>query len=538
VALAAAACSSGGGDEAQPLDCSVAPALPAGQAFTLSGRIEYELVPATYDPRTDRGTLLFAAAERRPVRDATVEIRQCTTVLATATTDASGSYSVTFTPGTPGPLFVVALARTTSPPIQVEDNTAGDAIWAVGQPIDSASPTRDLLATHGWTGLAYGPGRIAAPFAILDAMYTAGRRLLDLPRDVPFPPLRVNWSPANHPSDSYDPATGRIVTSHYSPSSGEIYVLGAAGIDTDEFDREVVVHEWGHYFEANLSRSDSPGGPHGIGSVLDPRIAFGEGYASAFAAALLDEPIYADTYWNGLAIEAFGWNAETAPSPSDASYPDDPYPGPFSEMSVLRALYDVYDTGAGEAHDASAVGLGPIYDTLVGPEKVTPALTTLASFVAGLKSELGADAAAREAVDDVLARYSIGPIATEWGDGDADLRAMFADVAVPSSITATLDGTYAWNEQPQNRFYVFTAGAAGSVTVTSACGYDVDLEAYWNGNLLAHDWSPDGNDAVSFATTPGQVYVVVLTGWGTAGGGAGQVPGDGTYSATLTFASP
>jgi len=532
----AAACSSG---SAPPADCDAAPALPAGQAFTLGGKVEYQFVPATYGPATGTGTLLFSAAERRPVRNAAVEIWQCTTVLGTATTDGAGNYSVTFTPGTTGRLFVHALAKTASPPIQVEDNTDGDAVWAVGQAIESASPTLDVLATHGWTGSRYGPSRIAAPFAILDSMYTASRRLLDIPRAVPFGafPLRVNWSPNNYPSNpQYNPSVGQIVTSHYDPDSGEIYILGKDGADTDEFDREVIVHEWGHYFEDNLSRSDSPGGPHGFGDVLDPRLAFGEGYASAFAAILLDDPIYADTYWYpGLSlIGAFGWNVETAPSPADNSYPDDPSPGPFSEMSVIRALYDLYDGGANENYDTSAVGLGPIYDTLVGPERTTPALTTLASFVAGLKAQAGVNAAAADAV---LAHYSIGPVTTQWGDGDVDLRAMFRDVAVPSSSTATLNGNFNPNEQPQNRYYVFTAPGTHA-TVTASASYDVDLEAYLDGNLVAFDWGADGTPSLSFFTAQGSVYVIVLTGYGSVSSPQTPVPSPGTYSAGISFASP
>jgi hypothetical protein len=68
------------------------------------------------------------------------------------------------------------------------------------------------------------------------------------------------------------------------PSENEIYVLGKALVDTDEFDSHVIVHEWGHYFDANLARSDSPGGRHGPGDVLDPRIAFGEAWGNAVAS--------------------------------------------------------------------------------------------------------------------------------------------------------------------------------------------------------------------------------------------------------------
>jgi hypothetical protein len=59
-----------------------------------------------------------------------------------------------------------------------------------------------------------------------------------------------------------------------------MFLLGKEDVDTDEFDTHVVVHEWGHYFESAVSRSDSPGGNHALGDLLDARLAFGEGSPS------------------------------------------------------------------------------------------------------------------------------------------------------------------------------------------------------------------------------------------------------------------
>ncbi len=537
---AVAACQTGGGHDPAPpppTDCELAPAIPANQSFTVSGDVVYDFVPSTYDPVLDRGGLQFGATEQRPVREADVEVRQCGNLLASTATDGAGQYAVTLVPAAQGRIFVDVLARTADRAIQVVDNTAAGAIWAVAQPIVSASPTLDVHATSGWTGAGYGEGRIAAPFAILDDLYTAERRLLDLPRAVPFAsvPLVVNWSPLNT-SDSRcagGPSTGCIGTSYYDPSIRQIFILGMAGVDTDEFDREVVVHEWGHYFEDNFSRSDSPGGPHSFGNVLDPRLAFGEGYASAFAAMLLEQTIYADTYWRG-GMDAFGWDVENFTSG------DDPYPGPFSELSVIRAMWDLYD-GAGtagstaESWDAVALGLGPIYDTLVGPERTTPALTTIASFIAGLKATLGNDATTNARIDALLAFYQIGPITSAFGLGDAQLSAMFAPIpSFPASRTVTLDSSYQPNEQPQNRYFYFTAPGT-HVTVSSACPYDVDLFAYHVGAELAAADSTSGYETISVVTKPGDTYVVVLTGWG---GYTDPVPFPGTYAATVNLSSP
>ncbi len=543
-ALAGMACSSGGGHSPAPqpqLDCALASALPAGQAFTISGKVVYDFVPARYSPASGTGGLYFGLTEQRPVRGADVEVRQCGNVLArTTTTDATdataGTYSATFTPAAQGQISVYVLARTASPPITVVDNTSGQAIWTVAQPILSASPTLDVHATSGWSGGAYVGPRIAAPFAILDSMYTAARAILDVPRAPAFGayPLVVNWSPLN--SD----------ISHYDPSTRQIWIMGHAGVDTDEFDREVIVHEWGHYFTDVFSRSDSPGGSHSLGDVLDPRLAFDEGFASALAAMLLQQTIYADTLWvGGAAMDAFGWDVENVPSPTD-----DPTPGPFSELSVIRATWDLYDApttpgSTTEAWDGVATGLGPIYDAIVGPQRTTPALTTLASFVAGLEGALGNDPTTNGQIDTLLQHYAVGPITSEWGDGDPGFRGasgIYTDVAAPSStpytITATLDGAYAWNERPQNQFYVFTATGT-QATVSSACAYDVDLYGFHLGVALpgATATSPSGNETIRFTTTPGETYVVELNGWGGLGPDGKPNGTLGTYPATLTFSN-
>ena len=90
-------------------------------------------------------------------------------------------------------------------------------------------------------------------------------------------------------------------------------MLGAASNDTDEFDQHVVAHEFHHFLEDAVSRADSVGGTHSLDERLDPRVAFSEGFANAFSAMVLDDPVYRDSF--GVAQgEDFSFNME-----SDAS---------------------------------------------------------------------------------------------------------------------------------------------------------------------------------------------------------------------------
>jgi len=109
-----------------------------------------------------------------------VQVMKGTAVLATGATDATGHYSVNYTESGTGQLAVVVLSQTAAMPvIKVQDNTDGNAIWAVGANLDGTQTTQDLRATHGWTGTSYSAAaRVAAPFAVLDSMYTAAKAFI------------------------------------------------------------------------------------------------------------------------------------------------------------------------------------------------------------------------------------------------------------------------------------------------------------------------------------------------------------------------
>ncbi|NVJ03848.1 hypothetical protein HUW63_01125 [Myxococcus sp. AM001] len=488
-----------------------------GDPITLSGTVTYDFVPAVYSPSTRRGSLDFAQSSVRPVRNAVVQVRQGTRVLVDGTTDEQGRYTLTYTPTSSNGLSLVALAKTTTPEIQIEDNTDNNAIWAVGDNITATVTTKDLHAAHGWAGTNYTASqRTAAPFAILDSMYTASRAFMDV-RSVNFPLLKVNWSPNNVPQSGSKPQ-GRIGTSHFSFTENEIYVLGRDGVDTDEFDAHVIVHEWGHYFEANLSRADSPGGPHSSGDILDPRLAFGEGYGNALASILLPEPIYVDTLWSGSTLAAFGFDAESEPLTTD-----DPRKGAFSEMSVFRLLYDLYDSGTNESYDVVSYDLGILYDVLVGPQKATPALTTIGSFINGLKAQSGVSPAD---VDLMLAHYNIGSISSDFGDGDTPLRAIYTDVpGIPYTTEVPLVGGLDYNKREQNQYYVFTGTGRQMTLSASHATQDVGIEVFGQGGSLANaDITLTGTETIRIPTQADARYVVVVFGFKETAGNYSPFP--------------
>lgn len=475
-------------------------------ATKVSGTITYDFVPATLTTSLD-----FAHASPKPIRNATVIVQEAaTTIGGPVVTDETGAYCARYSPTGTGELQVVVLAKTMDPLIQVRDNTDQGAVWAVGKTLAPEATAMDIHLAHGWTGSGYDPAkRLAAPFAILDTLYTASRALMAV-RAASLPELTAYWSPDNVPQRGTSP--GQITTTHFSKGENAIYVLGKEGADTDEYDSHVLAHEWGHFFEANLSRSDTPPGSHAVGDALDPRLAFGEGYGNAIAAMVLLDPLHVDTLWSGDgSMTAFGFDAETESTTTD------PNPGWWSEMSVTRFLYDVFDPvdTAGEPFDQIGLGLGPIYDVLVGPQRDTAALTTLFSFVRGLKAQVGVDAIK---VDALLAHYGVGPITDEWGAGDpkaASLTLYTHVTAFPYTCTLQLSDAEGSgpNKLGQNRYFEFT-GIGSSAIISTSSTKDVDIHVFQKGLLVASAESPAGDEEVVIDTQTGVKYVVSIVGCG------------------------
>ncbi|EYF01236.1 Hypothetical protein CAP_8489 [Chondromyces apiculatus DSM 436] len=483
---------------------------------TIVGALTYERVP--HLPGADG--LDYAATARAPIRAARVELlTEDGALLAETASDDDGHYTIDVPERTRARIRVYA--ESLSPPIVIEDNTASDAIYTLESALlDLADEvTLDLTATTGWGGDTYTGVRAAAPFALLDTALTASRRFIAAgasPTD--FPPLHINWSPDNRPEDG-SIQSGRIGTSHWDDQ--ELYILGDDGVDTDEFDTHVLVHEWGHYYESRLSRTDSPGGGHGYGDLLDPRVALSEGWGNALSAMILDpDTTYRDTQGPAQA-SGFSWDVDANDTSAASS------PGWYSETTIEAVLLDLYDgaTAPPEPFDTVALGLGAIHEVMTQDLRQTPALTTLFSFIAALKARHPGDAAA---IDTLVAHHradsgsdqlGIDPVLDVWGTGETHSGGLpgtlpvYVDAAPGDTLALTLVGGADYNALAQNR-YVRLNATGPSLTVRSSATQDVDLLVYQRGDLLAFAVTADGNELVTVATQPGETYVINVQGYG------------------------
>jgi hypothetical protein len=499
--LVAALAGCGGGGDAAP--------APLPGALTVSGQVTFDQVPAV----AGQG-LVYAQTVAVPARGVTVELLDGSTVVASTTTDSAGHYSFgNVAQSTDVAIRVRAeMLRVGSPSwdFRVVDNVNGDALYTLAGAVfntGTADVTRNLHAASGWTGAAYTQTRSAAPFAILDVVYDAVQLVVSAAPSTAFPALRFHWSPANVPVDGSAP--GEIGTSRFLSQTG-ILLLGAANNDTDEYDRHVVAHEFGHYLEFQFSRLDSVGGPHSLADQLDMRLAFSEAWSSAFAAMVTGQRIYVDTNGAGQA-QSGSFDLE------QNRFRNNPNPGWFNEESVQSLIFDLYDSGpdvppGSSTVDDVALGFTPIWAALSGELRTTRALNSVFPFVHALKSARPADVAL---IDSLTTTQRIDAVIDEYGTGQTNfgtptqrtplqVQQDFSTVYDAMTVGTTLEEvcsltdytsplTGAENKLASRRFVRFTVTAPGPHTITARARAplngpaDPDLRLHFGGQTLVSE---------------------------------------------------
>lgn len=399
----------GGGTPTEPVTPPTV-TLPAGSKVTLSGRITYDRVP--FEGRNFRG-LDYTQTATMPARGVTVQLLDGSNgVRASAQTDANGQYSFSIDKNLSLRVRVLAELRGNRGAvwdIQVRDNTAGNAQYVLDGSLASVGEndvqTRNLHAASGWGGDGYTAPRSAAPFAVLDSLYDAVQTVVDADPGVVLPPLMVYWSEKNI-AISGNSSQGYIGTSFYTSAGPSIYLLGAADNDSDEYDRGVVQHEFGHYLEHQLGRTESIGGSHSQSSRLDMRVAFGEAWGNAFAGMVSGDPIYRDSLGAKQAL-GFAINVENRSFGSQ---------GWFSEASIQAFLYDLFD-GTADGGDPLSLGFKPIYDVLTSERYLDfDGFASIFAFRAELENQHPHLA---DSITSMLQGYDI--FGTGWyGDGESN----------------------------------------------------------------------------------------------------------------------
>ena len=441
------------------------------EAVIVSGKITYDSVPFSAGGRSG---LDYNNIVHKDVRGVVVQALDASNnVINTTSTDNLGRYSFLISSGSDikirvlAQLYKVPVAGETSWDFQVKDNTNSNALYIMDGRLASVgtgtTQTRNLNASSGWGGSSYTSTRTAAPFAILDVIYKAIQKVTTAQSDAVFPALDVFWSKNNITSTSKHPAIGQILTSHYDGTA--LYILGKEDSDTDEYDSVIIGHEWGHYYEAKFSRSDSIGWNHGGGDMLDIRVAFGEGFGDAMGCIVNDTSLYLDSYGTDQGHTGVFMDLENGGSGSN--------PGWYSELSIARILYDVYDNHD-DTGDTLSLGFTPMHNLFIGAEKNTEAFTSIFTFITALKAENSGNNAA---IDALTTNESIASITDIYGVGRSNRSSqnanpLYSTLSVGSSVDFVTNYSATSIDQ-HNRlgtynFITFTIPSRGNYTIQIA----------------------------------------------------------------------
>lgn len=311
-------------------------------------------------------------APLNPIRFAEVRVMDSSnSIVQCAETDGTGSFSFVLPQDTGAyKIEVASRAFNTENTAYVMRNPSGNAYYSITSSIDSQSNTSGLVMVAKASGTYE-----AGAFNILDQIYKAQDYLRTKTANcnsgpyqdcVPFNAYTTShlvytyWTPGLSPGVYY--GSSRPI-SYYLTGQSQLFIGGGENgntvdSDMDHFDNSVIIHEYGHFIEDHFGNPDSPGGGHDGESVIDPRLAWGEGWADFFQAAVLFpntgmRPVYRDTSGNydcgSTTCTEVGFNVDLnlrdgvidgsqnddIPSPSNADE------GIFHEFSITRALYQV-----------------------------------------------------------------------------------------------------------------------------------------------------------------------------------------------------
>lgn len=369
------------------------------------------------------------------------------------------------------------------------------------------------------------------------------------------PVVFVYWSPGVSPG-TYFGISGGI--SFYLNDKRELYLLGGLNGDTtvsdmDHFDNSVIIHEYGHFIEDQYGNPNSPGGSHNGNSIIDPRLAWGEGWSDFFQAAVTGYPYYRDTKGT---VDCSTSNPTSCTSvsfsePLDSQAHDvatDSGEGNFHEFSVARLLYSVLQPSTSAPFSA----IWTVFNgSTNGMKVVNDPFKSIGRFHVIQKALFNSDADAKDWSSNLTTENQEGSLRDYGRTFTLNNTCARSPILMTPSKPAGDDGSFAKSNQfSNNDFYRFDQTTSGIVTIQltydkPASAYaDLDLYLYKSGYVFGRGsdmaaYSNSETDRVGTSTT-GRESISVNLGAGTyminvmayTGVSAGSVSGT-NYSLTI-----
>lgn len=487
-------------------------ALPlTAHADTVSGTVRYE--NKLYDSNGFTG-----GTEYRPIRYADVEVVRASdsVVLGSGETTGTGTYTIAIANAGSVSIYLRVYARqdNASFNVVVKNNASSAQIYTATTSAgaqDTNSPvTIDLDVSVA--------GGAAGAFNIFDMGIYCWEFQASVDASFPgvLPQLLVYWE------------SGSTNGTYYDSSLNAIFLLGKAS-DTDEFDDDIVLHEMGHFVASNFSKDSSPGGAHAITGHYDLRLAWSEGWATYWSAAVRNfagaarypsPQSLVDTFGSGNSI----FEIETPSFSSTTTMAT-------NEVAVAAALWDIADANNEGGFDTISLGddeIWTVFETdLSGRTQITME-DFFISFIARYPAET-------ITTQDILAARSI-----KYYRDARDPFGLENDSAGTASVlsgTVTTNTFYPVGDQD---WFAFAATAGDSIvidTLNLGDGCDTVLTLYdTNGvTVLATNDDRSGSDVssiIQYSITATGTYYVKATPYSSIG----FIAELGTFDLRLTVA--
>ena len=298
--------------------------MDTAEALTdsLSGRAFYQKLEVT-----DNG-LDLDHPSMNPIRGARIEVYDNATrnLISVSDPDVNGNFLVLVPPNATN-LVIKAVSRLRSVDLKVEDNTNANQFYVIkSAELDMRERPASVLVVDRT--------RLSGAFNILEQIQRSNDFVRSADPQFAEFPFTIFWSEKNQNKSGYI-KDGLVGSTVFFPTSGIAYVLGDRNTDSDEYDDSVLIHEYAHVLAVKFSHDDSIGGVHKTGDKLDPRVAWSEGWANFFSAAVRNDSIYRDSKEPG--------GANVLRFDLEENYPPNSWTGYGSETSVQALLWDLLD---------------------------------------------------------------------------------------------------------------------------------------------------------------------------------------------------
>lgn len=489
-------------------------ATAQGSGTQITGSVRYEKILTT------DGRLQLNSPVVRPADGIKVEAIETASgkTVGLATTDADGNYRMELTIEEPTEMYVRALAQTENARVVRPTSTTVYSVRAANFRLAPGAERRqDFLAADR--------DRSSGPFNIIAAIRRANLMIRAVEPDIDLPNVTLRWSPEYNGNTYF-----RGVTS-------EAFIKGDRTTDSDEFDDTVINHEYAHFLAARFSRDDSPGGDHDSNERLDPRLAWGEGWATFFGCVSNNTSRYVDTGATrgkgGSSAQGtlVAYDLESDPRESTNA-------GYWNEYTVSSVLWDIYDT-TNEEGDTISTGFAPVWRAFRDMRE--DRFTYLINFCDRLVRRQ------RELGNGMATLLERSTIAYRPGRNPSVENPFPIPLAADQLETGTVRsiGDRRTNLYSSSAFYSFTLARPREVTITmnitgspSRANADIDLFLFdAEGELIVNSDATNGvgdSETITRRLEPGYYFVEVRS-WAQLSNGGRMVFNAGDYDLQLSY---